>query len=417
MNQNQTMIKMNNNIQRALPVRRILLVFLISTLSIGNAQAGKTTYTNYAKLTVAIGEGESGKGKVYASDSKTGPSDTNYQESHYITKGIDNTVDEEDPNPGSEVTLYAHAKANAGYHFVGWSTTSSEKNGLDTNNPLTVKQTSYIEDSNSPSIPHTTIYAWFENNEYTIHYNINGGSGTINDQEFTYGTPKNLTTVSESGIGKQITVSYNVNGGTSVTTPVNLSQSFTGWSGSDGNTYSDGQEINLTAGHNTTVTMTAQWAPAIVTLPETTKEDMELLGWFDAQTGGNKLGNPGEEISVTATKTIYAQWIRGFNITINVSVSGYKVGDYIMFTVTRAESPAVKYNVSVPLKGESSVTITGVPRGTYTIAPNEWSWNYSASPANYSSQTINEDKTYNFTLTPKNSAKEHDEKSVTNWGS
>lgn len=80
----------------------------------------------------------------------------------------------------------------------------------------------------------------FHTNTYTIKYSAGGGSGSMNDTAMTYGTAKTLS-------ANQFTR----NGYT-----------FSGWSDSDGKSYSAEQSVNnLTATDKGTVTMTAKWKP------------------------------------------------------------------------------------------------------------------------------------------------------------
>lgn len=45
-----------------------------------------------------------------------------------------------------------------------------------------------------------------------------------------------------------------------------------------------------------------------VTLPDATNGTASLLGWFDAETGGNKIGDAGDSYTPTANITLHAQW-------------------------------------------------------------------------------------------------------------
>ncbi len=45
-----------------------------------------------------------------------------------------------------------------------------------------------------------------------------------------------------------------------------------------------------------------------VTLPAATNGTASLLGWFDAETGGNKIGDAGDSYTPTANITLHAQW-------------------------------------------------------------------------------------------------------------
>ena len=57
-----------------------------------------------------------------------------------------------------------------------------------------------------------------------------------------------------------------------------------------------------------TYTMTAQWNSASVTLPTATRTGYTFAGWYDAATGGTKIGDAGDSYTPTADKTLYAHW-------------------------------------------------------------------------------------------------------------
>ena len=83
-----------------------------------------------------------------------------------------------------------------------------------------------------------TLTAQWTANTYYVKFEANGGSGSMGDQTFTYDKEGTLTANQFTRTG----------------------YTFTGWSGSDGNLYSNEQEVsNLTAGEGDTITLTAQW--------------------------------------------------------------------------------------------------------------------------------------------------------------
>jgi len=79
------------------------------------------------------------------------------------------------------------------------------------------------------------------------------------------------------------------------------------------------QEVvsKLTADPNGTVTLYAVWTPHEVTLPSATREGYIFNGWYDATTGGNKIGNAGDKYIPEANTTLYAQW-RQVHYTVSV---------------------------------------------------------------------------------------------------
>lgn len=122
-----------------------------------------------------------------------------------------------------------------GHAFDGWYTSSS--------GGTKVTASSIVPTEN------TTLWAHWTAHTYTIRFDANGGSGSMDDLEMTYGVEKNLTinVFSKSG------------------------NTFRGWATSaDGPAmYADGSLVkNLTAGNGVTVTLFAVWEPPVVSLAE-----------------------------------------------------------------------------------------------------------------------------------------------------
>ena len=122
-----------------------------------------------------------------------------------------------------------------GYAFDGWYTSSS--------GGTKVTASSIVPTEN------TTLWAHWTAHTYTIRFDANGGSGSMDDLEMTYGVEKNLTVNAFSKSGN----------------------TFKGWATSaDGPAmYVDGSLVkNLTAGNGVTVTLFAVWELPVVSLAE-----------------------------------------------------------------------------------------------------------------------------------------------------
>lgn len=155
-----------------------------------------------------------------------------------------------------------------GYTFTGWYT-----------DPACTKP--YTEDK---VIGDITLYAGFRANTYTIVFNANTGSGSMDGQSMTYDTAANLTA---NAFTKD-------------------KYTFKGWATSAGGSveYADGQSVkNLTAADGATISLYAVWElnsytvtfkvdgqtistinvniDASATLPEApSKEGYNFVGWF-----------------------------------------------------------------------------------------------------------------------------------------
>ena len=115
----------------------------------------------------------------------------------------------------------------AGYTFAGWWTTSD-------NSGIQITKDSICVTYNRTLYPHWT------GNKYTVKFNANGGSGTMADQKFTYGTAQNLTANAFTRTGYK----------------------FTGWatSATGSKIYNDKQSVNnLTTTANGTFNLYARW--------------------------------------------------------------------------------------------------------------------------------------------------------------
>jgi len=311
---------------------------------------------------------------------------------------------------GGNVTFHIKATPNTGYQFKGWS----ETNG-STSYKSTTAETDYTVKG------HTTegqtqaynLYAVFNHGTYKVHFVANGGTGSMADQTFTHGTAQNLT---QNSFVNNFTVTYDVQGGTAIS-PETKSR-FNGWL-YNSTTYADKASVNLTVAHNSTLDFTAQWKSSVdFTLPTPTKKAADgttyaFLGWYDAATGGNKVGDAGATVSISSTRTLYAHW-QDYNILIKASWSSVSTGDKAVFSVTRSGNPAITYYISVPIGGSTaSKTLKDVVPGEWTVTPvTQWTWNYNKPDAQTKTLTAGP-TTFEFSFISKLSTKKHDEKSGT----
>ena len=127
-------------------------------------------------------------------------------------------------------TITLNNPARNGYTFTGWSGTGLTGSG---NTTVTIAK---------GSTGNRSYTANWSSNAYSIHFNANGGSGTMANEAMTFDTSKPLTANA-----------FTKNG-----------YDFAGWATSaNGNVvYSDGQSVkNLTSTKNGTVTLYAKWKP------------------------------------------------------------------------------------------------------------------------------------------------------------
>lgn len=152
------------------------------------------------------------------------------------------------------------------------------------------------------------LKAVWEENEYTVHFNGDGSTaGTVEDQKFKYDEEKALN---ENKFERKYTVTYDGNEGTPAKANDTATYTFANWINKTNNlTYQDKAVVkNLTSEPNGEVTLYAVWTPHEVTLPTATREGYIFNGWYDAATGGNKIGDAGDKYIPEADTRLYAQW-------------------------------------------------------------------------------------------------------------
>ena len=148
--------------------------------------------------------------------------------------------------------LTANSFSRTGHTFAGWNT---EADGSGTS--YTNQQSVNLSSTNNDNFP---LYAQWTANTYTVQFDANGGTGTMNDQSFTYGTAQNLT----------------------LNTFEKYGHTFAGWSKTSNGSiiYTDGQSVsNLTSTNTATVTLYAKWTEKALTNYRTScTEPCEQLG-------------------------------------------------------------------------------------------------------------------------------------------
>ena len=162
-----------------------------------------------------------------------------------------------------------------------------------------------------------TLKAVWEANDYIVKFDGDGAtSGTMADQSFKYDEEKALT---QNAYTRAYTVTYNGEQGTPAKENDTATYQFTNWiNKTTSQTYQDKAVVkNLTTEDNGEVTLYAVWNPQAVTLPTATREGYIFNGWYDAATGGSKIGDAGDKYIPEANTTLHAQW-RQVHYTITV---------------------------------------------------------------------------------------------------
>lgn len=196
-------------------------------------------------------------------------------------------------NAGSSVTLPTPTRAN--YTFNGWYTAASGG--------------SYLGGGGSSYTPGSsvTIYAqWTQIPQYTVNYNANGG--TVSPTSATVYAGSSVTLPSPSRSGYTFNGWYTASAGGSFLgiggssyTPSSTVTIYAQWSvilytvTYNGNGGSTPGSVSINAGSSTT-------------LPNSTRANYTLNGWYTAPTGGTYVGTSGNSYTPPSSITLYAQW-------------------------------------------------------------------------------------------------------------
>lgn len=193
-------------------VKRLILTLIGVLFVCINVNAANSVY--YTKLTTKVSQSSTGRGKVYASKTKTVPDNDMFGDSSEITD--DTTTNE------SSVTnnYYAFAKSNdpQRYEFIGWSKTDKVDSITYTDNPHKVTITNDQAGENNTAT--VTLYAHFDEK---ISCTITGQSTTNGTFTFTDGnqtasgtksitTKETLTFTATPAAGYKVKAWYYIDG-------------------------------------------------------------------------------------------------------------------------------------------------------------------------------------------------------------
>ena len=232
-----------------------------------------------------------------------------------------------------------------GYTFSGWKVTEKADVSNWTLNDVYT----------GTSIPagkygNVTVTAQWTANKITVKFSGNGATGGATaDQQFTYDSAQALRA---NGFTRAYTVTYNGNfsgktptlGATSQTATYTFKNWNNAAAGNGSYTYTNGQTVtNPNGATSGTTYLYAQWNSASVKLPTATLPGYTFLGWYDAATGGNKIGDAGDSYTPTAAKTLYAHWTAN-KITVKFDGNGSTGGSMTDQQFTYDTAQALKSN-------------------------------------------------------------------------
>ena len=253
---------------------------------------------------------------------------------------------------------------------------------------------------------------------YSVSYNANGGSGAPGNQTKTHGTSLTLSSTkptksSTSATGYKVT--FNTQGGSSVsaiTSSKTTTYTFSKWntnSGGTGTSYNAGASYTANAAATLYAQYTSSTSNGAIKIPSApTKSGYAFKGWYDAASGGNKIGNAGASYTPTKAITLYAQWsAAGYSITYTLNggtVSGNPTSytadtatftlknptkngyDFAGWTGSNGTTPQTSVSIAKGSTGNKSYTANWTPK-TYTISYTLNSGTVSGNPTSYTIET------------------------------
>ncbi|MCL2879884.1 MAG: InlB B-repeat-containing protein, partial [Treponema sp.] len=254
-----------------------------------------------------------------------------------------------------------------GYNFSGWSKTAS--------GPVEFADEANVSNLTSDSAI-VTLYAVWSGNTYTVAYNANGGAGTMENLNLSYGVPQNLP----------------------ANAFIRTGYSFTGWSRSQTGQAEFSDEasvINLSAVNGSTITLYAQWMGNSYTVsydanggdgamavsifsygiaqtlrPNTfTKPDCIFSGWAESADGPAVYSDQQSVINLTemadAAVTLFAVWqstiVPGENIAAKLSWLTTNALSNFGYTIeVNANEIIAPYNFTFTGRNNISITLKGI---------------------------------------------------------
>ena len=219
----------------------------------------------------------------------------------------------------------------------------------------------FVTDSGTSNKEATTTAAYW----YVDYYKFTGNNGvTIQSAQQTFNsTGKSASTPSGSfSTTIKYTVTYDANSGNcgqavgyatsasaavTLPTPSRSGYIFSGWYtaasggtriGGAGDSYTPSANITLYAqwGKPCTVTYDAnggtcgtaseKYTGTALTLPTPTRDGYWFVGWYDAATGGNKIGDAGATYNPSDEITLYAHWQEKIEYTVTYNANGGTCG-------------------------------------------------------------------------------------------
>ena len=242
---------------------------------------------------------------------------------------------------GTAQNLSANAFTRTGYTFAGWATEEGATEDKYANGASVINLT----EVNGGKV---TLYAVWTANSYTVHFDANGGEGTMDDMPFTYDEEKNLNPINPDTFKR-------------------AGYTFKGWARNPNATnieFADGASVsNLTSRNGATVTLYAVWEANSVSVTFKLGDGLE-------KTDGDAEATFGQSYTFTlAAKSGYSL---PATVAVIVGEREYRVA--VGSTDGKVEIPSVYVTGSITVKAvgvADSYTIVFVGGASATGAMND----------------------------------------------
>ena len=263
-----------------------------------------------------------------------------------------------------------------GYTFAGWNTQADGNGNAPEDGYIIIEQA-------------TTLYAQWTPITYTVKFNGKGGTGDMQNQDFTYGSGTHLTANAFTKEGHDFAgwalsengeVEYNdgADGSKLTTTANKLVNLYAVWTPE---TYTVKFDNNTGAGTMADQEFTYGVSQALSEMTFTAPDDKEFAGWALSANGAPKYSNKATVLNLPYDQnkqiTLYANWTSASSTAPTTYTVTFKDGDTIVLELLVSAGEKVQQPQVLPKTG-------------YTLS----SWNKEdGTEWDFDSNTVNADTT------------------------
>jgi len=169
------------------------------------------------------------------------------------------------------------------------------------------------------AMPEKVLYAeWTEPITYYVHYDANGGTGTMADSEHKYDAAKELNT---NAFVKAYQVTFHYGWDGQADASINKSHLFQYWSRDGKTPVVDNMVHNWTDEAGKVITVSAVWDTQTVNLPTPNpRTGYTFVGWFEDAAFTELAGQAGVKYETVGACTLYAKWEKNvYTVTLDAN--------------------------------------------------------------------------------------------------